>query len=226
VAGLIAGGYLAWEGYQLTLLLLPAAVMFLLLLSFLKIPVTAYPKDFAAKEQKSVPDRHDIIMILLLTVISLRSAVWNIFQLIHEHHYKWLLAIAISAFIGKIAGGWLADKIGWRLYIFISLFTAAPLIHFFRNEIILFCIGIGLLQSGIPATTALLIQSVKGKTERGISLSFGTAIVAGGIAFGIPPHFFLQYGIIIPFIILLMLALMYLSGKRAYPFNKIMDLKK
>lgn len=226
VAGLIAGGYFAWEGSQLTMILLPAATLFLVLLSFLTIPGNTTQNKTASAGNKLMPDRHDIIMILLLTVISLRSALWNIFQLIHEHNYEWLLAIAMAAFIGKIAGGWLADRIGWRLYIFISLITAAPLISFFRNEMILFCIGIGLLQSGIPATTALLIQSVKGKTERGISLSFGTAIIAGGIAFCIPSGFFTRSGIVLPFIIIVMLGLMYLSRGSVSSGNEIISLKK
>jgi MFS transporter, FSR family, fosmidomycin resistance protein len=215
VAGLIAGGYFAWEGYQLSAFLLPVAVFFLGLLFVIKIPDKKIQEEPVPAVASFLPDRHDIIMILLLTVIALRSAVWNIFQLIHENNYAWLLGIAVAAFVGKIAGGWLADRIGWRLYIFISLITATPLVSFFRNEIILFCIGIGLLQSGIPATTALLIRSVKGKTERGISLSFGTAIIAGALAFCIPQRWMMQSGIIPLTIILLMMLLMFFSGRRS-----------
>lgn len=125
-------------------------------------------------------------MILLLLVISLRSAVWNIFQLLHDQQYDWLLAIALAAFAGKILGGWLADRIGWKTYTWISMTASVPLIHFFRNELLLFCIGIGLLQSGIPATTALLIHSVNGSKERGIALSFGAAIILGALVLVIP----------------------------------------
>jgi predicted MFS family arabinose efflux permease len=132
--------------------------------------------------KKSPVDQHDLIMILLLMIISLRSVVWNIFQLVNESNFSWLIAIGISAFIGKIAGGWLADKIGWRLYAMLSILIATPLLTICRKEWFLFCIGIGLLQSGIPATTSLLIQSLKGKTARGISLSFGAAIIIGALA--------------------------------------------
>lgn len=220
VAGLIAGGYFAIEGYHLSLLLLPIAALFLAALSLLNIPKRFEQKEAAFSTASILPDRHDMIMILLLTVISLRSVVWNIFQLVHEHNYEWLLAIALAAFAGKIAGGWLADRIGWRMYIYISLFTAAPLLTFFRNELLLFCIGIGLLQSGIPATTALLIRSVHGKTERGIGLSFGTAIISGAVAFCIPTRIYLQSGIIPLLFILLMLGLMYFSGQKRI-FRKI-----
>jgi FSR family fosmidomycin resistance protein-like MFS transporter len=121
-------------------------------------------------------------MILLLMIISLRSVTWNVFQLIYENNYQWLIAIAIAAVVGKIAGGWLSDKIGWRLYALSSVIIATPLLTFFKKEIILFCLGVGLLQSSIPATTSLLIHSLKGKTSRGIALSFGVAIIIGSAA--------------------------------------------
>ncbi len=214
VAGLIIGGYFSWTGYHLNLFLLPAVAGFLLLQQILDLPKMQTNEEMSHVKPEIIPDRHDIIMILLLTVIALRSAVWNIFQLIHENNYTWLFAIALAAFAGKIAGGWLADRIGWRRYVFISLFTAAPLITFFRNEILLFCIGIGLLQSGIPATTALLIGTIKGKSERGIALSFGAAIIAGSFAFAFPPGFFNGIAIIPALIILLMTVLMFLSSSR------------
>lgn len=214
VAGLIAGGYFAWMGYELNIILLAATILFFFLLLFLRIPAVP-PGQKAEKQNIAIAlDRHDIIMILLLTVIALRSAVWNIFQLLHEADYTWLIAIACAAFAGKVAGGWLADKIGWRLYIYISLLTAGPLVTFFRNELLLFCMGIGLLQSGIPATTALLIEATKGKTERGIGLSFGTAIIAGGVVFTFPVNTF-YYPVLIPaFLLLVSLVLFWFAARK------------
>ncbi len=187
VAGLIAGGYFAYEKFDLTESLFAAALLFLLLLSRVSIDkkMVVTKKEPVAGQQFTI-DRHDIIMILLLAAISLRSVIWNVFQFIHEKDYYWLITIAAAAFMGKIAGGWIADKIGWRLYAISSIMLATPLLTFFRKEIWLFCIGVGLLQSGIPATTSLLIHSMKGKTERGIGLSFGAAIIFGAIIFYTP----------------------------------------
>lgn len=189
VAGLIAGGYLAWEHYQLQWPLVSICILFTVIIQFIGIPnmVTSQSsRDQPVTSPGIHLDKHDLIMILLLLVISLRSAVWNIFQLLHDQQYDWLLAIALAAFAGKILGGWLADRVGWKTYTWLSMTAAAPLIHFFRNELLLFCIGIGLLQSGIPATTALLIRSVNGKKERGIALSFGAAIILGALIMVIP----------------------------------------
>ena len=156
IAGLIAGGYLAWQQFAIIPGLLTVALIFLFILVKIRITRQVPEKSTAcAESQKHSIDSHDIIMILLLIIISLRSVTWNVFQLIHENNFEWLIAIAIAAVIGKVAGGWLADKIGWRLYALSSAIIATPLLTFFKNEIILFCIGIGILQSGIPATTSL-----------------------------------------------------------------------
>ena len=125
-------------------------------------------------------------MILLLIIITLRSAIWNVFQLLHENNYHWLVWIALAAVTGKLAGGWLADRIGWRFYAFTSLLLAMPLLTFFKKDLVLFCIGIGLLQSGIPATTAMLLQAMPGQKERSVALSFGTAIILGAFVFYTP----------------------------------------
>ncbi len=183
VAGLIAGGFLAWKNFNIIPFILHIAILFLFILIRIKIANQFSDKNISSNEtQKHVIDRHDIIMILLLIIISLRSVTWNVFQLIYENNYEWLIAIAIAAVIGKIAGGWLADKIGWRFYALSSAIIATPLLTFFKKELVLFCLGVGLLQSGIPATTSLLIHSLKGKTSRGIALSFGAAIIIGSVA--------------------------------------------
>ncbi len=187
VMGLIAGGYWAYAGADIWLYLLVAASLFLGGVYF--IPVKDADQKHLVQPAPAPTislDRHDIIMIILLTVISLRSVIWNIFQLLHEKDYHWLIAIAAAAFIGKIAGGWIADRVGWRLYTLMSLAVATPLLNFFKDELLLFCIGIGLLQSGIPATTSLLIHSMKGRTEQAVGLSFGTAIILGALVFYSP----------------------------------------
>lgn len=187
VMGLIAGGYWAYAGADIWLYLLVAASVFMAGVYF--IPVRDADQKHLVQSAPAPAislDRHDIIMIILLTVISLRSVIWNIFQLLHEKDYHWLIAIAAAAFIGKIAGGWIADRVGWRLYTLVSLAAATPLLNFFKDELLLFCIGIGLLQSGIPATTSLLIHTMKGRTEQAVGLSFGTAIILGALVFYSP----------------------------------------
>ena len=217
VVGLIAGGYLAWEQFALQWPLVSICFLFLLIIPFIGIPNKNSSSDNSEKQKSAAGihiDKHDLIMILLLIVISLRSAVWNIFQLLHDQQYDWLLAIALAAFVGKIMGGWLADRIGWKAYTYFSMIAAAPLISFFRNELLLFCIGIGLLQSGIPATTALLIRSVNGQKEKGIALSFGAAIILGAFVFLIPKAAFTTFMVLPLSLLALMLMLFWTTDRK------------
>jgi MFS transporter, FSR family, fosmidomycin resistance protein len=200
IAGLIAGGFLSWNGFNIIPFLLPIAIVFLSVLTRIHFNKQFPEKNSTVNDkQTNVIDQHDIIMILLLIIISLRSVIWNVFQLINENNFEGLIAIAIAAVVGKIAGGWLADKIGWRLYAILSTMIATPLLTFFKKEMVIFCIGVGLLQSGIPATTSLMIHSLKGRAARGIALSFGTAIVIGSAASILPSQLVLQQ---IPYILL------------------------
>ncbi len=215
VAGLIAGGYLAYQGFNMISIFLLGAFVIISMLALISIDPTPATHEREVNDgQKHSLDNHDLIMIGLLTFISLRSVIWNVFQLIEENNYAWLIAIAASAFAGKILGGWIADRIGWKLYTFISLLAATPLITLFRKEIILFCIGIGLLQSSIPATTSLLIQAMKGKTERAVSLSFGTAIFIGAILFYLVQNIITGFVPWLSLILLLMLLVLFTISYR------------
>jgi FSR family fosmidomycin resistance protein-like MFS transporter len=217
VLGLIAGGLLAWNRYNITTILLLLSVIIFLCLIRLRIENKIHSTETnKLQTNKSLLDKHDLLMIVLLLIISLRSAVWNIFQLIYENNYSWLIAIGISAFIGKIAGGWLADKIGWRLYTFLSLVLSSALLTIAKREWLLICIGIGLMQSGIPATTSLIIQTLKGKTARGIGLSFGLAIIIGVIPVYFSP-FTVNSNIPILFILSFLLMMFFIYKTR----NKI-----
>lgn len=220
IAGLVAGGYLSWRQLDIIPVLLPVTIVFLYGLTKLKFTNRLAEKNNdEPRKQKHLFDTHDIIMILLLLVISLRSVTWNVFQLIYENNFEWLIAIALAAAGGKIFGGWLADRIGWRLYALGSVILATPLLSFFKKELILFCIGVGLLQSGIPATTSLLIHSLKGKTSKGIALSFGTAIIIGSAAIIFPVKLLLLQTpyILLSSVILLIICSFWYKRATAHP---------
>ena len=179
IAGLVLAGYFAFLKLDIWLQLHLVSTGFVLLLQLVSIPSVKNVQEVKPKQRHIGIEQHDVLMILLLALISLRSAVWNIFQIIHDQNYTWLLAIAASAFAGKIFGGWLSDRIGWKLYSIISLTTAMPLVSFFKDELLLFCLGVGLLQSAIPANTMMMINYCKGQKERAFAFSFGTAIIIG-----------------------------------------------
>lgn len=223
IVGLALAGYFAYLHSDLWLVLSFVCAAFLLLVQFLSLHETgSQPQSNGVKVHAAI-DRHDLMMILLLGIIALRSAVWNIFQVIHEHHYTWLLAIAFSAFAGKIAGGWISDRVGWKLYSLVSLATAMPLLSFFKEEIILFCIGIGLLQSAIPANTAMMIEYCKGQKEKGVALSFGTAIVAGIVLTAPVEVFAVNAFIFWLLLVLLLFSIVLLRKRKTFPFKNLVS---
>lgn len=212
IAGLAIAGYLAYMRVDVWNYLSVVAIVFVAACCIIHFP-KGQEKQVSETKREQIIDRHDVLMILLLGIISLRSAVWNIFQIVHESDYMSLLAIAGSAFVGKILGGWISDRIGWRLYSFLSLTIAAPLITFFKEEIILFCIGIGLLQSAIPANTAMLIAYYKGQKEKGIAFSFGTAIIIG-IIITMLVKLFSNYSVACFLLVLLVMFSVFLLRRR------------
>ncbi|MCX8020299.1 MAG: hypothetical protein N2747_07400 [Chitinophagaceae bacterium] len=207
VLGLIAGGYLAWQGYNLIIFLVVVCFIFLML--FLKVPLKNKPSLKRKTHTPVTPDMHDWLMIALLSVVALRSAVWNIFQFIFQENYTALIAIALSAAAGKLIGGWLADKVGLRFYIYFTLLSSAPLLSFLKHDLVAMSIGIALLQSGVPATTVLLYRSTNCHKEAAVAHTFGTAILAGAFIFLLPKDWLTQ-NIMIPFS-LVMLAVLLLA---------------
>ncbi|HTM93874.1 MAG TPA: hypothetical protein VL095_15740, partial [Flavisolibacter sp.] len=96
IIGLAIAGYLSYLKIDIWLMLSIVCIAFVGVIQLIQFPSLSKDSKTAAEEENGnrVIDNHDVLMILLLGIISLRSAVWNIFQIINEHNYTWLLAIA------------------------------------------------------------------------------------------------------------------------------------
>jgi FSR family fosmidomycin resistance protein-like MFS transporter len=177
VMGLALGGYFAWAGYALLPWLLGGLFIVLVLSLALKL-------DFSAPEQGEQPaafDRHDLLMLVLLMAIALRSAVWNLFQLIHADAHELLLLTGLAAMLGKVAGGWLADKMGWRNYAILALSLATPLLAFGGTRPEYLLPGIALLQSATPAAVLGMYRLMPRMGATAVGLCFGLAIAIGAL---------------------------------------------
>ena len=128
VVGLAIGGALA-VSHQYPYFLFQIGLLVLLLV------IAIWPNRFQpplklTRVQQPVFETHDWIMIGLLTAVSLRSLIWTSLQLASGGHIGALLALGVAAGIGKIAGGFLAERVGYRSWTFMALALAAPLIAF------------------------------------------------------------------------------------------------
>ncbi len=120
-------------------------------------------------------------MLVLLAGIALRSVVWNMVNLLFEGRYETLLMLALAAAIGKIAGGLLADRFGWRRWVVGALLLAAPLLALGGRNMFLLLPGVALLQSATPAALAMTWRLLPRQPSLAAGLALGLAIAIGGI---------------------------------------------
>ncbi|QOJ28477.1 MAG: hypothetical protein HRU80_06160 [Ignavibacteriales bacterium] len=180
VLGLALGGYISWLG------LFPTAELIVLFL--LSAALTGVLKNGKIQEpppkQSFIPDGHDIIMIAVLLAIAFRSAVWNIFQYITAGEIAILIPLALSAASGKLAGGFLADFAGKKIWLYTSLIAAIILLTFHEQSRISLYAGIFFLQASSPAAIRILASGLPGRAGLTASIAFGLAIAVGAL-----PHY-------------------------------------
>lgn len=209
VIGLILGGWLAFIHYDLMWTGIAGCAVLAVATFLLRFSAAA-----EAPEEKSGADRHDVIMIVLLAVISLRSAIWDVFQLLYENRYDILLPVAIAAMAGKITGGFLGDRIGHRRQSIWALSLSLPLLSFNRQNIPLLCTGIFLLQSSLPNLSRLLINQLRSDRHMGAALTFGLPIILGALFFFSPLKTYADSTLAIVLLHLLCLLLLFLLGRK------------
>jgi FSR family fosmidomycin resistance protein-like MFS transporter len=124
---------------------------------------------------------HDLVMLVLLAGIALRSLVWSAAQFLVAGRSDALLALALAAAVGKILGGLLADRVGWRRYITFALLLAAPLLAGAGQNLWLLLPGVALLQSVTPAALAATWRLLPRYPATAAGLALGLAVAAGGL---------------------------------------------
>lgn len=188
VLGLALGGFLAIGGWAaMPWMLGLGAVLMILLLQADSNRMKAQSPRGAKLQQDDEHglDGHDVLMLLLLLAIAMRSAVWNVFQLVHAGEETWLLAIGAAALVGKFAGGFAADWLGWKRYTVGALLLAVPLLVWSEGNRWLLLPGVALLQSATPAAVTALWRYMPKMPATASGMAFGLAIAAGGIPFAL-----------------------------------------
>jgi FSR family fosmidomycin resistance protein-like MFS transporter len=198
VIGLAVGGALAAASY-------PAIWQFFALLCVLAIalvrlevpmlPYIAKTEDGTRKTKDGIDasllvihpsssvdfEAHDFVMLVLLAAIALRSVVWSSLQFLFEGRYELLIAMALAAALGKIAGGVMADRVGWRRWTLGALALAAPLLIIGQQSLVALLVGVALLQSVTPVTLAATARLLPRYPATAAGLALGLAIAIGGL---------------------------------------------
>jgi FSR family fosmidomycin resistance protein-like MFS transporter len=198
VVGLIAGGWLSVQTTTSDWMLAALMALVILFITLQKFPERLVP-DKTATSNPTL-DKHDYIMIVLLLAIAMRSAVWNIFQQIYIQNYEWLFYMAVSAMTGKIVGGFLADRLGWRNYVFFALLLATPLLTWGERNLWFLLPGIALLQSVTPVALSAMYKLLPQSPALSAAMTLGMAIAIGGLIFYIDPDNNWTFSNFIPFL--------------------------
>ena len=133
------------------------------------------------KNNTSQLDSHDWIMLSILLVMCFRSFIFDIMNASSILFENGILIFGISAFLGKIIGGFLADRIGWKKFIYITLPLAFVLFNFGRENIYAIAFGIACLQSSVPLTLLLMSRSLPLFPATATALSLGTSVALAGL---------------------------------------------
>ena len=126
-----------------------------------------------------------VVIVLLLVSIFVRALIGNRNGLsaLHGPVLFWL-GLGLSACLGKVCGGFVADRLGWTKTVLIALALATPLIVFGGKVHIAALTGIFLFQMTMPVTLAALALWIPGKP----AFAFGMACLA--LLIGTLPAFF------------------------------------
>jgi FSR family fosmidomycin resistance protein-like MFS transporter len=187
VIGLAIGGALAVSGHYLYLPFFVSLLAFVFLIQAWPLP--RRQASIAKPAKEPIFESHDWIMIGLLTAVALRSLLWTSFQLASAGQITALIALGVAAGIGKLIGGFAAERLGYRRWTLISLLIAAPLLAFAGKKLALLLPGVALLQSSIPCSLAAMARLLPARPATATGLVFGLAVALGGLPslLAIPP---------------------------------------
>ena len=176
VLGLTLGGILGkFSVYSLWLV-----VVLVLVLAFFVFK-NRLPEYAAPAKKQSELDGHDWLMMGILLFMCFRSFIFDIINHVAQQYPNGIVIIGISAFAGKIMGGFVADKIGWKRFVYISLPLALLLFQLGKDNIYALAFGIACLQSSVPITLLLMSRSLGQYPATATALSVGTSVAFAGL---------------------------------------------
>ena len=178
VLGLAMG--LLTGNLQNTILFIPFTLVLVLLFLIVYKGFPSYITQ-QTNSPKDQLDQHDTIMIVLLLFMSFRSLVYDIMNQFAQQYEQGILVIAIAAFAGKFIGGIMADKVGWKLWVKITLPLAFILLQIGGNNVYILGFGIACLQSSVPISLMLIQKALPNMPATATSLSLGTSIALAGL---------------------------------------------
>lgn len=178
ILGLTLGGWLAYRFGEIAWWAAGAPLVLLGACCCLRWPAQ---RESAHGEVPAALEAHDGVMLLLLLALTLRSAVWDLVQVSQFATPGAVIAIAVSAAVGKVLGGWMSGRFPGVRPVGLVLLVSCVMLHWSRERLLGICVGVALLQSAIPASIVLLYRSFGASPARAAAYGFGVTVALGGL---------------------------------------------
>lgn len=122
-----------------------------------------------------------VLMLILLTAMAMRSLVWDGCQLLLQARPEAILLLGTGAAAGKLAGGPLAERWGWRRTASLSLLLAIPALVAGSRSLALLTLGAAALQLSTPITLCLAVRLMASRPATAAGLALGLSLALGGL---------------------------------------------
>lgn len=122
----------------------------------------------------------ELLAFALVLAVALRSIVWTGIQSSEAGYSQMALLIALAAGLGKLFGGFAADRFGWLRYTIIAMLSSIFLLAFRADTLWLLLAGVFFLQSVTPLSLAALGRRMPSSPALAASLVLGVAVLLGG----------------------------------------------
>lgn len=118
------------------------------------------------------------VALLVLICIALRSALGSGFSFSWKSDGQAVLAIGLAMSVGKIAGGFLADAMGWIVTVAVAIACAIPFLWFGISSEWSGLVGLALFQVPMAVTLGLMVRLLPARPAFAFGLA--SAAVYGG----------------------------------------------
>jgi len=162
-----SGGFVSWPFVSLIAVLCIAIIC-------LKAPKI----DYETTKKSKVPDFFELIVLLLLLSIVVRSLIGTAMVFPWKSDLTLLIALTCAVFLGKFFGGILADKFGWMRVAVTALLVSAPLLAFGAGIPYVAMIGMFLFNMTMPVTLVAVSNAIPGRPGFAFGLTC-LALIAG-----------------------------------------------
>ena len=212
--GLFMGAYIADKN------LLPAYIFVILLSICTLFILINKPKIETNQNTKNqIYNKLLLIINMLLLAIIIRSFIGLSITLDWKTNISLAFLLTLAVVFGKMAGGIIADKLGWIKTTVSALIISSPLIAFGINNPILFITGIFFFNFTMPVTLTAISNMLNNR--EGFAFGLTTlALIIGAYPFFAGINLTAKNTLIIFFIVILSAALIYFGLKEYTKISK------